>query len=138
MRLHHIPSGLIAMATERRAQLENKKEALYRLRLKLAMELRSPYRDEDFVPPGKFQPSDAWLQRVRKGKISVNPRHWDFPALLAEVLDRLQVDEDALEQTAEAFRVSKTQLVKFLACEPHALHALNERRKAAGQRPLRA
>lgn len=138
VRLHHIPSGIIAMATERRAQLENKKEALFRLRLKLALEIRSLYEDKDFVPAAEYQPSEAWLRRIRKGRISVNPRHLDFPALLAEVLDRLQLDEDSIEQTAEAFRISKTQLIRFLANDSHALHALNERRKALGQRPLRA
>ena len=138
MRLYHLPSGIQAMGTERRSQLENKKMALFRLRLKLAMELRSPYRDEDFVAPADFLPSEAWSQRVRKGRITVSATHLDFPGLLAEVLDRLQVDQDEVEITAAAFRVSKTQLIRFLALEPHALHALNERRKTRGQRPLRA
>ena len=138
VRLYHLPSGLQAMGTERRSQLENKKNALFRLRLKLALEWRSPLEDAGLEPPGAYRPSDAWLRRVRGSKVSVSPTHVDFPALLAEVLDRLHVDQDDLDATATAFRVSKTQLIRFLALEPHALGALNERRKAKGQRPLRA
>ena len=32
----------------------------------------------------------------------------------------------------------KTQLIRFLGLEPLALGALNDRRKARGQRPLKA
>ena len=138
VRLCHLPSGISAMATERRSQLENKKEALFRLRLKLALAIRTTHQDADFVAPAAYSPSEAWRQRLRGSRISVNPRHEDFPALLAEVLDRLHLDRDDLERTATAFQISKSQLIKFLSSEPHALHALNERRKERGQRPLRA
>lgn len=126
------------MATERRSQLENKEEALFRIRVKLAMEVRSELVDEDFVPPGKYKPSELWMSRVKGAKLKVNPHHLDFPALLAEALDRLHLEEDDLDRTAAALRISKTQLVKFLAVDPAALHALNERRKAKGQHPLRS
>jgi len=53
------------------------------------------------------------------------------------VLDRLAADQDDVDRTATAFRISKTQLIKFLALEPAALGALNDRRHAKGLRPLR-
>lgn len=137
IRVTHLPTGITAMATERRSQLENKEEALFRIRVKLAMEVRTELVDEDFVPPGEYKPSALWMSRVKGAKMKVNPHHLDFPALLAEVLDRLHLEEDDLERTAAAFRISKSQLVKFLAVDPAALHALNERRKAKGHRPLR-
>lgn len=125
------------MATERRSQLENKLEALFRLRVKLALLHRMPLEDADFMPPGAYEPSSEWVSRLRGGKIKVNPTHEDFPSVLAEVLDRLHLEDDDLGRTATAFRVSNSQLIKFLAVEPAALHALNERRKAKGQRQLR-
>lgn len=124
------------MATERRSQLENKVKALFRLRLKLALEVRSELEDADLMPPGEYEPSGEWIQRLRKSRISVNLEHEHFPALLAEVLDRLHVDEDDLGATATAFRVSKSQLIKFLATEPAALGALNERREQRGERRI--
>jgi len=137
IRVYHLPSGLTAMGTERRSQLENKLEALFRLRRKMAMKLRSPIDDALLAPPGLYQPPKAWLERVRKGRISVRANHEDFPALLSAVLDRLAADQDDLDRTATAFQVSKTQLIKFLALEPAALGALNDRRHAKGLRPLR-
>lgn len=137
VRMTHLPTGTQGMATERRSQLENKHLALYRLRLRLALDHRSPLQDSDLGPPAAFEPSPAWRVRLHDGRIRVNPDHEDFPALLAEVLDRLAADADDLARTAAAFRVSRSQLLKFLAREPAALGALNERRRARGEHPLR-
>src|SRR5262245_57085651 len=78
----HRPTGISAEANERRSQFENRKAALFRLRLRLALEIR-----RGTTPP--HQPSALWLSRCQKRQISVNPRHDDFPALLAEALDVL-------------------------------------------------
>lgn len=138
VRLTHLPTGEQGMATERRSQLENKHMALFRLRLRLALHHRSAPRDEDFGPPSAYQPSEAWCRRVYDGRLKVNPEHEDFPALLAEVLDRLLADADDLGRTAEALRISRSQLIKFLALEPAALAALNGRRQERGEHPLRS
>jgi hypothetical protein len=137
IRATHLPTGISAMATERRSQLENKLEALFRLRVKLALLHRTPLEDTDFIAPGAYEPSREWLSRLRGSRIKVSPVHEDFPGLLAEVLDRLFLEADDLGRTATAFRISNSQLIKFLASEPAALYALNERRKEKGQRPLK-
>lgn len=137
IRVYHLPSGLTAMGTERRSQLENKIEALFRLRRKMALQLRSPIDDNLLAAPGLFQQPEAWKSRLRKSRISVNPTHEEFPALLSAVLDRLAADEDDLDRTAAAFGVSKSQMIKFLGLETAALGGLNDRRQARGQRPLR-
>jgi hypothetical protein len=136
VRWTHRPTGLQGMATERRSQLENKLEALSRLRLRLALDYRNLPRDADLGPPERYEPSPEWSLRLHDGRVRVNPDHGDFPGLLAEVLDRLAADSDDLERTAAAFRISKSQLVKFLALAPPALAALNERRRARGLRPF--
>ena len=86
----------------------------------------------------EYRPSPLWTARLRGGRITCRRDHHDFPALLAEALDLLHVYRDDLERTGEALRVTRSQLVRFLAIEPRALAALNERRKARGQKPLRA
>ncbi len=138
VRLTHLPTGMQGMATERRSQKENKFEALFRLRLRLALDYRNVPRDEDLGPPENYEPSAEWCTRLFAGRIRVNPSHADFPSLLAEVLDRLAADRDDVERTAAALRVTKSQIVKFLALQPAALHALNERRGARGLRPFHA
>src|SRR5579864_7810511 len=80
--IEHRPTQISAQAGERRSQEENRKEAVFRLRLKLAVEVRQP------LEPA-YRPSALWLSRCRQCKVAVNPRHDDFPALLAEALDVL-------------------------------------------------
>ena len=137
IRATHKPTGIFAMGTERRSQLENKKQALFRLRCKLAMTHRSPIKSENLCEPTLYQPSELWLKRLKGRKIKASPTHTDFPALLAEVLDRLQIDKDDVKNTAIAFRVSTTQLIKFLAIDGHTLHALNKRREAQKLKPFK-
>lgn len=129
--LTHRPTGVVAEAAERRSQHENRREALFRLRLKLALEIRSP------TETAPHQPSPLWRSRLRGGKIQVNPKHDDFPALLAEALDVLEAQDQDPKRAAEALGCSTTQLVKLLAAEPRALAQLNAHRAQAGLRPLR-
>ena len=137
IRLTHRPTGVKALAGERRSQAENLQEALWRLRLNLALEYRTPLRDACFVPPAAHQPSALWRARVCHGRMAANPEHRDFPALLAEALDVLHLYDDDVERAAAALAVTKTQLVKFLGLAAPALAALNRRRAERGLRPLR-
>jgi peptide chain release factor-like protein len=135
VRLTHTPTGLMGQASERRSQKDNARVALARLRLNLALDYRSPLQDADFdAAPGA---SKQWKSRVRGGKIRCNPAHGDFPALVAEVLDLLNLHQNDVAKTAAVLEVSVSQLIKFLAVEPRALNLLNQARRAAGQHPYR-
>src|SRR4051794_25302428 len=80
--LRHRPTGIVAEANERRTQGENKRAALRRLRIALALEVRRPAGPES-------RPSPLWASRCRGGKLAVSAEHEDFPTLLAEALDVL-------------------------------------------------
>lgn len=109
--------------------------ALFRLRLNIALEFRKPLEDQDFEVP--YQPPTEWVSRRKGTKIRVNSEHDDFPGLLAEVLDLLQIHQDDLPKVSSMLGVSQSQLIKFLGSESRALHLLNERRKKAGMKALR-
>lgn len=126
--LTHRPTGIKAEANERRSQWENREQALFRLRLRLALEIRNP---------AELEPSLLWKSRSRGGKIAVNPAHEDFPAMLAEALDVLAGREDDLAATSAILGCSNTQLVRFLKDEPRAFKALNDRRQLRGLHLLR-
>lgn len=128
--LNHLPSGIAAEASERRSQAENQQRALFRLRLKLALALRTPVSAE--TPP-----SPRWQARVRKGRLAVNPEHDDFPALLAEALDHLTAAEFDLPTVAAHLGVSSSQLINLLRREPAALQQLNVERSRRGLRPMK-
>lgn len=157
--LRHRPTGITAQAGERRSATENKRVALRRMRLLLALEVRTP------VPPGEIG-SELWRSRVKAGKrarprtqsdpvlrelgvtlssdpegagngrIQCSPDHHDFPSLLAEALDVLADAGWDPKKAGARLGVSPSQLVKFIKDYPPAFTLLNRERTARGDHPL--
>ena len=126
--LTHRPTGVQAEASERRSQAENHAVAVQRLRMQLALFVRSPLAEES--------PSPLWKSRIASGRIAVNPDHQDAPALLAEALDMLAATEWQAPNAAKRLGTSPSQLVKFLK-QQAALPQLNNHRQDLGLSPLR-
>ena len=131
--LTHRPTGISAAASERRTQGENRRVALERLRIELALTVRRPI-DRD--PEQPYVPTPLWHERCRGGRIVVSPHHHDFPALLAEALDVLHATETDAKAAALVLGCSPSQLIKLLREAPRALGRINERRRQAGRHPL--
>ena len=132
--LIHGPTGLRAQASERRSQGENRAVALRRLRLELAISIRSAI---DLGQTGaSYTPSALWLKRCGGGRIVVNRDHDEFPALLAEALDVLHAAAFEPRTAALALGCSPSQLIKLIKDEPRALRLVNEERRKKGQRDL--
>jgi len=127
--LTHQPTGIEAEAGERRSQSENRRMALTRLRINLALAVRQSVDDQR-------SPSRLWRSRCRNGRVNVSSRHEDFPALLAEALDFVLAEEMQLRAAAERLDCSPSQLIRILKAEPKALAAVNAARKATGQHRL--
>ena len=132
VQLVHKPTGLIAEANERRSQAQNRAVAIRRLRLLLAVDVRTLQAGATLPPP-----STLWKSRCAGRKLRINPGHDDFSVLLAEALDVLAVLDWDTRAAAAHLGCSTTQLVRFLADEPRALQKLNEHRGETGLRPLR-
>jgi len=126
----HRPSGVSGQASERRSQDLNRQMAIQRLRVRLALAVRQPADASE-------SPSDLWQSRSRGRQLAVNTEHVDFPALLAEALDRLAAAEWDVTVAAEQLGVTASQLVKFLKLEPAAFLQFNAARQARGLKPLR-
>ncbi|MEE2707448.1 MAG: peptide chain release factor-like protein [Planctomycetota bacterium] len=126
----HLPTGIRAEASERRSQEENRRMAIFRLRINLALQFRT-------ARCGDPQPSELWQSRRRSRRVQVSAGHDDFPVLLAEALDVL-VDEDMdIRRATTQLGVSGSQLTKLLKLEPRAIHVVNARRTELGLRPIR-
>lgn len=152
----HHPTGIAATAGERRSAVDNKREALRRLRLKLASEHRVG------VAEGEIG-SALWRSRVQKpkrkpkakaqkdpvfeelgitlrspepeaptGRIVCNPNHRDFPAILAEAMDAIAAAGWEVKPAAIRLGVSPTQLVKLVKDHTGAWGELNAQREARG------
>jgi hypothetical protein len=128
----HRPTGIRAEASERRSPVENQREAVRRLRLRLATEIRGTPPTNDKA----ISPSPLWQSRSSGGKLSINPAHADFPTLLAEALDVVTSAEFDIPAAAKSLDISTTQLVRFLQDEPPAWAVVNAARRQRGLRPL--
>lgn len=118
----HEPTGTRAEATERRSQAENRRVAISRLRVNLALEVRSTGSSGDL-------PSDLWRTRCVGGKIKVSPTHVDFPSILAEALDQVAASNFDVAAAAVSLGCSTSQLIKLLKVDPRALRFVNEQRQ---------
>lgn len=126
--LRHEPTGMEAEANERRSQAENRKIALFRLRVRLAVSVRTTR---------ETKPSDLWRGRCRQGRIVVNPSHVDFPAILAEAMDVLACHDFDVPSAAAALGCTGSQFIKLLKNERSAFDWLNDERAARGQPRLK-
>ena len=127
--IRHIPTGIEGQAAERRSQFDNLRNAVKRLRMNLALGVRSASLAE-------AAPTPLWQSRCHGSRIGINPDHDDFPVLLTEVLDVLYSRHAHLPGTAEQLACTTSQIVKLLKKEPRAFLWLNEQRRKHGLAPL--
>lgn len=124
----HRPTGVRAEASERRSQDLNRKQAVFRLRVKLALQVRGQVESKR---------SEAWKKHVSGGRLSVSRSHDNLPALLAEALDVIAENSYAVADAAALLGISTSQLVKFLKIEPAGLALVNRERQSRGEPNLR-
>ncbi len=127
----HEPTGVNATASERRSQSQNRHTAHRRLRMKLALKVRTTIR------MSRYRPSSLWVQRRQGKTLPVNARNRDFPALLAEAIDVVAAMKFDVGAAAGVLGVTMSQLAKLLGREPKALAWVNDGRADRGLARLR-
>lgn len=125
----HDPTGVTAQAGEKRSQHANLAVAIGRLKINLAIAVRSD--------PLPSQTSQLWISRTKNGRIAVSPSHSDFPLLISEALDVLAIYQNDLVASAEHLGVSTSQLVKLLKSHRQVFDHVQETRKACGLHRLK-
>jgi len=120
VRVTHLATTLSAVNDETRSQLQNRARALRQLRHRLALEWRQP------APAGR-------LSLV----CPAGRRSDDYLLWLAAVLDLIETHCGRISDAAAACGTSTGRLVRDLAGDPQAWQHLNQRRLAAGLKPLR-
>lgn len=150
VRFRHPATGLVGEATERRYQGENRKIALERLRIEIALTVRSPV-PASLAPPAdvnlgvleNLEPkkiaatADAraslrWFARLQGSKIRVAPSSFDYAILVSEFFDVFEANGENLTATAAALETTASQIVRFLGAVPKCLEELNRRRARLG------
>ena len=125
----HLATGVTGEASERRSQEQNRRRALHRLRVNLALQVRQLAAGSGASP--------AWKRHLRATKIAIGGNHVDFPAMLAEALDVLHTELMDVRRSSERLGCTTSQLVKLLQAEPRAFDQVNAFRKEAGLHRLR-
>jgi hypothetical protein len=126
----HTPTGVQAHAGERREPEVNKRVALRRLRIELAIRVRVG------VPDGEIR-SELWKSRCKNQKIVCSVDHRDYPTLLAEALDVAGACDWDMKKAALRLDVSMSQLVKLIAKHMAALVMVNHERDQRGMHALK-
>lgn len=126
----HRPTGIQAMAVERRSQEANRRVATTRLRLNLAVNWRNV--STDFV-----EPSALWASRCRNNRIICSEQHVDFPSMLAEAMDAVDAKSYDVKRAAAALGCSTSQLIRFIARSQSGFEKLNAERESRGMKRLK-
>jgi len=126
VRLTHIATGIQATGTESRSLQLNKLNALRRLRIKLASELRERIDLLTFAPPD-------WFLAIRhEGKITASHRHPQYAACGGLLLDLLSALHASPSAVAVNLGVATTTVIRFLEAQPAFWAAANQIRKSEG------
>ncbi len=128
----HVPTDITGTATERRRQSENRSLSISRLRRTLAIILRRK------MDTNSWTCSALWGGRQQGDQLPINPKHRDYPHLLAEALDLLFAFDFDLTATAACASLSSSQIVKLLAHDKQAMVWVNEQREERGLSPLKS
>lgn len=117
----HEPTGVSAEANERRSQAENRRVAIFRLRLTLATQHHSARLSQEN--------SDLWKLRCSNGRVSVATEHADFPAILAEAMCGIRAAEFDVARAAKEKGISTSQMIRLLKKYPAAWASVNAERQ---------
>jgi hypothetical protein len=118
VRLIHKESGVQASASEDRQQSVNKKRALRRLRLELALHIR-----QDFSP---------WT-----GEWNMNEKNNLYAVLIASIIDGLEELNYQVSDLSKALGLSTSALIKVLRKSQIVWRFVNEQRQKRDMKALK-
>ncbi len=128
VRLTHVTTGVMVTGEERRSQHENKQKALGRLRMALAMQVRSA----EFALHESMREIFAAV-----GPMRVNARNQLYPQVCATVLDALFASRGSLSAAAQLLHLSTGQLVRVVGRDGDLLTAANRLRDYFDLKPVK-
>lgn len=126
VRLTVLDGSVTASSADHRSQHRNRAEALRRLRLALAIELRVQMGSQN--TPAEFLWKGSW-QLGRKDR--------RYAAFIAHLLDVIAHHDWVIGHSAKALDISTGKLIRVLSKDPHAWNTVNHARAKRGLVNLR-
>ena len=125
VRITHCATGEVSQCQDHRERARNQREALSRLRLRLALQLR-----------GAAQA--AWLEPFRRGRqLAIGAHATSYHLAVAVALDALVGASGSLAGCGAALGVSASQIAKLLGADKEVLRTANALRAQHGLGPIR-
>lgn len=132
VRLRHDPTGLAVVGTESRSQHENKRRALRRLRLCIALGVRRAFDAE------RDEPSEALRASIAPdGRLQCGRRDARYPTVVRDLLDVFFANQGRTADTAGALGISTAHLISFLRNDPKLWGRANQFRAEFGHPALK-
>jgi RF-1 domain len=132
VRVRHRPTGLQGLSDDTRSQHQNKREALRRLRRRLALDRRQPVQLEGWAPPEALRK----LLTPTKGEVIGRKNPLYLPAVAA-LLDLFVALECSVGDTARRLGLSTGAMSRLLLADEHLGRCVNVLRAGRELRPLR-
>jgi len=136
--LHHLPSGIVGEATERRSQAVNREVVVQRLRFRLAVHLRTLSMLDLASSSETLDACENAVREAYRGhSLRINDQNEAKPAVLAILLNDLHASGGQPSLVAEAWSVNTSRIVALLKSHRAALLLVNQIRQHHGRLPLR-
>jgi hypothetical protein len=143
--LQHQPTGIVAEATERRSQADNRSVALTRLRFRLAVDVRTaspidvdaPQDDAEDQLRQRYQGRANRGQSSRGPSLRLNDTNEAKPAVMALILNDLHAAGGQPSVVAPLWSATTSAVVAIVKSHPPAFSLLNAIRRHHGRGPLK-
>lgn len=126
----HLTTGVSAEANERRDQSQNRQVAIDRLRIRLAIVLRTAGGPDAGIEAEEIR------ARWRCGSLKISESNTDRSAVLALLLDDLHRAGGQPSLVANLWQLSTSAVVQFVASQPAAFQLVNQWRSYHGRSAL--
>ncbi|MBI5723246.1 MAG: peptide chain release factor-like protein [Planctomycetes bacterium] len=139
VRLLHRPTGITAHGDDSRSQHQNKRLAISRLRMNIALRIRRPVDPANCTIPAivrecVFLPKNAGPDSLKR--IAIGRKDFRFWPVAAWLLDLLDACQGRLADAAGILGVTSSNLTHVLESDRHLLAATQEIRKRHNCRPI--
>ncbi|KAF5205036.1 Class i peptide chain release factor [Thalictrum thalictroides] len=148
VRLKHLPTGIIAQASEDRSQHKNRASALSRLRTLLALKVRNTIIINQQQQASSYNPPPELLQilplksTLRAAAAAttggqIGPNNPKFASGMQALLDLLHAVGGSVSDAAKMLGLSTGALSRLILSDDSLRMAVNELRASKGMKPLK-
>ncbi|XP_057446463.1 uncharacterized protein LOC130738492 [Lotus japonicus] len=139
VRIKHLPTGVIAQASEDRSQHKNRASALSRLRSLIALKVRKTVDLDAYSPPRELLQILPPKSSIRGSDIGsqIGPNNSKFAMGMQALLDLIFAVEGSISEAAKYLGLSTGALSRLILSDDSLRMEVNSLRASKGMKPLK-